>query len=68
VFIHVEKIASKTDRDEMFSRSHSMEQIPFSASKEIPEFLGTQRLVFIFTRALVPMQSQTNADGITSFY
>ena len=46
VFIHVEKMASKTDRNEMFLRSHSMEQTPFSASKEISEFFGTQRLSF----------------------
>jgi hypothetical protein len=61
-------MASKTDSNEMFLRSHSMEQIPFSASKEIPKFFGKQRLVFIFARALVPMQSQMNADGITFSY
>jgi hypothetical protein len=50
VFVRVEKMASKTDRNEIFLRSHSMEQTPweartFSASKEIPEFWGTRRLI-----------------------
>jgi hypothetical protein len=66
-------MASKTDRNEMFLRSLSMEQTPweartFSASKDIPEFFGTRKLVFIFARALIPILIQMNADGITSSY
>lgn len=57
----------------MFLRSLSMEQTPweartFSASKDIPEFFGTRKLVFIFARALIPILIQMNADGITSSY